>query len=147
MLNSVSFGQKMGIYDKANVDAPQANTRKDAPMANHPRYEEPKKKHTALKVIAGLVAAAVATVGAIAIGSKMGWLSPDKIKKIIPNKLLNAEKLASLKEPVKNGLAAVEKFGNNVAERVNGAYESVINFGKGLFKRGAEAAEEASTAA
>lgn len=139
MVNSVSFAAKTNIYDKPNLDAPQANQRPDnGPMANHPPKDEaPKKKssHKALKVIAGLVAAAAVAVGAIAVGSKQGWLQPDKFKKIIPNKLMNWEKVASMKEPFKNGLASVEKFGNTVADGVMSAGTTVVNFFKNLMPK------------
>ena len=140
MVNSVSFGQR-GIYDKANLDAPQAHQKPNQQMVNHPRYEEPKKSnHKFLKTVAALVATAAVAVGAIAVGSKMGWLSPDKIKKIIPDKLLNAEKLASIKEPVKKGLAAVEKFGTTVADKATGYYNAAIAWGKNLFNKSTPAA-------
>ena len=130
MISNVSFGSK-GLYDTVNVDAPQAHQKPQQPKADSPHFEEPKKSsHKALKVVAGLVAAAAVAVGAVAIGSQKGWITPDKIKKIIPNKLLNAEKLASWKEPVKKGIAAVESFGNTVAEKATNCFKSVGEFFK-----------------
>ena len=135
MVNGVSFAAR-GIYDKTNLDAPQVHQRPNSPMANHPRYEEPKKSgHKFLKTLAALVATAAVAVGAVAIGSKMGWLKPDKIKSLVPKKLLDAEKLANFKAPVKNGIAAVEKFGNTVADKAISGYNTVYNFAKGLIDK------------
>lgn len=134
-VNSVSFNAR-NLYDKPNTDAPQVHQRPQEPMANHPRYEEPKKSsHKVLKTIAGLVATAAVAVGAVAIGSKMGWLKPDKIKSLIPEKILNADWAAAAKEPVKKGLAAIENFGNSVAENVNAGYDATIKFFENLIPK------------
>lgn len=117
MLNSVSFVSRHNIYDKPNVDAPQSHQRPQEPMANHPRYEEPKKKnHSFLKTLGAIASVAVVAVGALAIASKMGKINPETIKKAIPEKLLNWEKAADYKEPVKKGIEAVNEFGNKAGD-------------------------------
>ncbi len=140
MINSVSFAAKHGIYDKANVDAPQSHQKPQEPMANHPRYAEPKKKnHSVLKTLGAIAAAVVVIAGGLAIASNKGLnkLNPESIKKIIPDKLLNWKAIEGWKEPVKKGIEAIDSFGakaNDFFLKVHeNTFQKVANFitGKG----------------
>ena len=139
MLNSVSFGQRVDWNQKPNFDAPQAYTRPVNPgLIDAPK--EKKGSNKVLKTIAGLALTAAAAIGLAAVGGKMGWFKPETIKKIIPDKLLNAEKLAKFKEPVKKGLEYVNKFGRDTAAWGIKKGRAVSQFVTGLFKKAPAAA-------
>lgn len=149
MINSVSFAAKHGIYDKANVDAPQSHQKPQEPMANQPRYEEPKKNnHSVLKTLGAIAAAAVVIAGGLAIASSKGLnkLNPESIKKIIPDKLLNWEKVAGWKEPVKKGIEAIDSFGakaNDFFIKIHeNTFQKIANFITGKGKAAEEVLEE-----
>ena len=137
MLNSVSFGTRMGIYDKANVDAPQAHTRPLAPAAP----EKPAKKHKALKTIAGLVATAAVIAGGLAAGSHFKVFDTAKVGKLL-GKVKDASWLQWAKEPAKKALGAMDTAGKFVIEKSTAVYNVAskyvkdgIAWAKGLFAK------------
>lgn len=123
MVNSVSFGQRMGVFDKPNLDAPQTNVRPAVAPAAAPEN----KNHKTLKTIAGIAAAAVAVAGLLVAGNKYGAFKPETIKKFIPEKVLNFEKLNFLKSPVKTALSGLDKAGEWIAANCVKAYNAVKN--------------------
>ena len=134
MVNSVSFGQRAGVFDKANLDAPQTYQR----PAVQPAAGKENKNHKTLKTVAGIAAAAIAVAGLLVAGNKYGAFKPETIKKFIPDKILNAEKLNFLKSPVKTGLGYLNTAGEWIASNCVKAFNAV----KGLFtKKPAEAPE------
>ena len=76
MIGSVSF--RSGALDSARdiLNNPQAQQKPQAaPAQEGPKadtFVKPKKKHTALKVIGGLVAAAAVVIGGLVAGHKLG---------------------------------------------------------------------------
>ena len=127
MVNSVSFGQRAGVFDKANVDAPQTYQR----PAAQPAAGKENKNHKTLKTVAGIAAAALAVAGLLVAGNKYGAFKPETIKKIIPDKVLNFEKLNFLKSPVKTALSHLDKAGEWIASNCVKAFNGI----KGLFTK------------
>lgn len=71
MVSGISFRANSTTSARDLINKPQAQTRttQDA-VVNQP--VKPKKKHTALKVIGGLVAAAAVIAGSLVAGHKLG---------------------------------------------------------------------------
>ena len=137
MVNSVSFGTRMGIYDKPNLDAPQAYQRPQAAPAQE--APAPKKSHKALKWIAGLVATAAVVAGGLALGKHFDVFNASKIAAKLPDAVKNNETLIKYaKEPVKNIISGLDVAGKFVLDKGTTAWRAV----KGLFSR-AEAAAPA----
>jgi len=131
MVSSVSFGQstRYGVNDSAAgvKNQPQSFTRPEA----QPAAAKPKKKHTALKVIAGLVAAAAIVAGGLAAGAKTGKLA-DWAGKIEKDNFL------------KKGLEGANKWGESIARFAEDSWKSITGF---FSKKGAKATEEVAEAA
>ena len=137
MLNSVSFGTRMGIYDRANVDAPQAHTRPLAPAAP----EKPAKKHKVLKTIAGVIATAAVIAGGLAAGSHFKIFDTAKVGKLL-GKVKDATWLQWAKEPAKAALKGLDTAGNAVLTAGKSVYgvaskyvKDGVEFVKGLFAK------------
>ena len=141
MVSSVSFGQRVGVFERPNFDAPQTNSRQQAPMANHPVYEEPKKKSSTGKIIAGVVGTAIAAVGLLALGKKFNVFNVEKLAKLTES-FKDQKWISWAKKPVKAVMNALDNAGG----WINNKAEAVWNWGKNLIKPGkAEAvAEEAA---
>lgn len=131
MVNSVSFGQRTGVFDKATLDAPQKFQR----PAMAPAAGKENKNHKTLKTVAGIAAAAIAVAGLLVAGNKYGAFKPETIKKFIPEKVLNFEKLNFLKSPVKTALSGLDKAGEWIASNCVKAFNAV----KGIFSKKPEA--------
>ncbi len=137
MINNVSFGQKMGIYDRPNVDAPQAYQRPQAA----PQQPEvaPKKKHTAAKVIGGLAVLA-AVVAGLAYGAKNGKFDPayiaDLTKSFKDSKYVSWAKPAA--KTVLNGMKTAGDYINQGIAWVGDKCKPVIDY----FSRNKNVAEE-----
>lgn len=128
MLNSVSFGTRMGVFDKANVDAPQAHAKPVAPQAP----EKPAKNHKTAKTIAKVVAAAVVIAGALAAGSHYKVFDPAKIGKAV-GKLKDVSWLQWAKEPAKKTLGGLDTAGKFIMEKSSAASKAVCEYaGKGV---------------
>lgn len=135
MVNSVSFGKRMEVFEKPNLDAPQTNVR---PAVNQPTVAPKNKNHSTLKTVAGVAAAAVAVAGLLVAGNKYGAFKPETIKKFIPDKVLNFDKLNFLKSPIKTALGGLDKAGEWIANNCVKAFNAV----KGVFtKKPAETGE------
>ena len=115
---------------------PQAGPSQQAPVAD--TFVKPKKKHTALKVIGGLVAAAAVVIGGLVAGHKLGGFK----------KLADAA--------TKDGAGTITKWVDKAVTgmKLDKAGETLTNWGKaginavkGMFGRGAEVAEEIGEAA
>ncbi len=131
MVNSVSFGTKMGIYDKPNFDAPQAHQRPQAAPAQE-APAAPKKSHKVLKWVAGLAATAAVVAGGLALGKHFDIFNVGKIAQKLPDAVKNNELLAKYaKEPVKAVVNAFDTAGNFVLEHGKSAWAAV----KGLFSK------------
>ena len=142
MVSSVSFGQGVGVFERPNLDAPQTNSRQQAPMANHPVYEEPKKKSSTGKIIAGVVGTAIAAVALLALGKKFDVFSVEKLAKATES-FKDSKWISWAKKPVKavmNGLDAAGGWINNKAE-------AVWNWGKNLISKPEKAEAVAEEAA
>ena len=133
MINSVSFAARKELYEKPNMDAPQAHQRPDANQTttNQPKVEK-KSNHKVAKTIAGIVATAAILAGAVVAGSKFGWFKPETLKKIMPKKILDLNMITQNKDVLKNGLAAIEKFGNTIADYATTKGTAVVDFFKNL---------------
>ncbi len=142
MVNSVSFGQKMGVFDSAAdvMNKPQSYVKPNATDVKGDSVDisgkEPKKKHTAAKVIGGLVATAAVVAGLLVAGNKTGFLKD--IGKYIPDSIKNCEKLGGLKEPAKKMFGALDGAGEWLVSKGKVAMDAVT----GLFKKGEAAATE-----
>lgn len=115
---------------------PQAGPSQQAPASD--TFVKPKKKHTALKVIGGLVAAAAVVIGGLVAGHKLGGFK----------KLADAA--------TKDGAGTITKWVDKAVTgmKLDKAGETLTNWGKtginavkGMFGRGAEVAEEIGEAA
>ncbi len=115
---------------------PQAGPSQQAPAAD--TFVKPKKKHTALKVIGGLVAAAAVVIGGLVAGHKLGGFK----------KLADAA--------TKDGAGTITKWVDKAVTgmKLDKAGETLTNWGKaginavkGMFGKGAEVAEEIGEAA
>jgi len=131
MVNSVSFAASRGIYDRPNVDAPQANVRPTvAPVA-------PKKKNSAAKVILGTVAAVAVTAAALALGHKYkGAIKP------VLQKIGNVSFMKWAKNPAKTALKGLDKAGEWVTGKSKFVADKAVEYGgkavdyvKGLFHK------------
>lgn len=142
MVNSVSFGQKMGVFDSAAdvMNKPQSYAKPNATDVKGDSVDisgkEPKKKNTAAKVIGGLVATAAVVAGLLVAGNKTGFLKD--IGKYIPDSIKNCEKLGGLKEPAKKMFGALDGAGEWLVSKGKVAMDAVT----GLFKKGEAAATE-----
>lgn len=142
MVNGVSFGQKMGVFDSAAdvMNKPQSYTKPNAADVKGDSVDisgkEPKKKHTVAKVIGGLVATAAVVGGLLVAGNKTGFLK--EIGKHIPDSIKNCEKLGGLKEPAKKMFAGMDKAGEWLVSKGKVVADAVT----GLFKKGEAAATE-----
>lgn len=115
---------------------PQAGPAQEGPKAD--TFVKPKKKHTALKVIGGLVAAAAVVIGGLVAGHRLGGFK----------KLADAA--------AKDGAGTITKWVDKAVTgmKLDKAGETLTNWGKaginavkGMFGRGAEVAEEIGEAA
>lgn len=115
---------------------PETNQSQQAPTADG--FVKPKKKHTALKVIGGLVAAAAVVIGGLVAGHKLGGFK----------KLADAA--------TKDGAGTITKWVDKAVTgmKLDKAGETLTNWGKaginavkGMFGKGAEVAEEVGEAA
>lgn len=121
MVSGVSF--RGGALDSARdiINNPQAQQKpQTAPAQEGPKadtFVKPKKKHTALKVIGGLVATAALVVGGLVAGHKLGGF----------------EKLA--KAASKDGANVVVKYANRAAEamKLDNAGKKISEWGKAGF--------------
>lgn len=115
---------------------PQAGPSQQAPATDS--FVKPKKKHTALKVIGGLVATAAVVIAGLVAGHKLGGFK----------KLADAA--------TKDGAGTITKWVGNVVTgmKLDKAGETLTNWGKaginavkGMFGKGAKVAEEIGEAA
>ena len=136
MVSSVSFGQRFGVYDNVNLDAPQANSRQQAPTANHPRYEEPKKKSSTGKIIAGVVGTAIAAVALLALGKKFDIFSVEKLAKATEG-FKDQKWISWAKKPVKAVMNGLDTAGGWIMQKG----EAFITWGKSLLGKAPEKAE------
>lgn len=114
MVNGVSFGQRVGIYDRVNVDAPQAHQRPQfAPQAP----EAPKKKGSFLKKAIGAVCVVAAAAAALAFGAKKGAFDPAKIAELTKG-FKDASWISWAKKPAKAILGYAQKGGEYVNKGV-----------------------------
>ena len=135
MVNGVSFGQRMGIYDRANVDAPQVHQRPQAAPAAAP--EAPKKKGGLGKKILGAVVAAAVIATGLAIGAKKGAFDPAKIADLTKG-FKDSKWISWAKTPAKAVLGYAQKGGEYVNKGVDFVAQygqKAIEWGKGLFAK------------
>ena len=126
MVNSVSFGRKMEVFDKANLNAPQTYTRPSfAPSAP----EKPSSNHKVAKTVAKFVATAAVIAGALVLGHKTGAFDPAKIGKLL-GKVKDAKWLSFAKQPVKTALGAMDTAGKYIAEKSVAAKGAVVEYAK-----------------
>jgi hypothetical protein len=146
MINNVSFCSTRGVFDKPDMTKPQTFTRPATPPTVAPE-EAPKKKHSVGKFVAGLAAAALAVGGLLVAGNKTGVIK--NLGKYVPDAVKNASWLQAAKEPVKAGLAALDKAGGYIAAKGEGIYntvkdssvvKTVVDTVKGWFGKGTPAA-------
>ena len=129
MVNGVSFAATRGIYDKTNLDAPQANSRQTT--TTQPAVK-PKKSHKTAKVIAGTLATVAVAATELALGSKFGVFDPAKVGKVLGG-LKDAKWLQWAKEPAKTALKGLDTAGNFVKEYAGKGYNAVVEYaGKGI---------------
>ena len=141
MVNSVSFGTKMGVFERPNIDAPQSYPRPVAPSAT----DKAPKKHKVLKTIAGIVATAAVVAGGLAAGSKFGIFKADKVAKLAEKlHIKDASWLQWAKEPAKKALSGLDTAGNFVINKSTAVYNVTseyvkkgIDWVKGLFNKAA----------
>jgi len=117
MLSNVSFGTRMGVFDRANVDAPQTYAR---PIAQ-PVAPQPKKSGSVVKTVAKLVATAAVIAGALAAGTHYKAFDAAKIGKMMGS-MKDAAWLSAAKEPAKKALAGLDKAGQFVIDKSKSIY-------------------------
>lgn len=141
MIGNVSF--RSGALDSARdiLNNPQAQQKPQAaPAQEGPKadtFVKPKKKHTALKVIGGLVATAAVVIGGLVAGHKLGGFK----------KLADAA--------AKDGAGTITKWTDKAVTgmKLDKAGETLTNWGKaginavkGLFGKGEKVAEDITEA-
>ena len=134
MVNGVSFGQKMGIYDRVNVDAPQTYTR---PQVAPHAPEAPKKKGSVAKKILGAVVVAAAVAAGLAFGAKKGAFDPAKIADLTKG-FKDSKWISWAKKPVKAVLEYAQKGGEYVNRGVDYVVQNagkVVDWAKNLFPK------------
>lgn len=130
MVNSVSFGRK-GVFDKAEVEKPQANTRTNTATAETKPDEVVVggKKHTAAKVIGGTVATVAVAAGLLAAGKHFGAFNVEKVADL--TKSFKDQKWISwAKKPVKATLNGLDKAGEYILKKGKAVGEWFKNIGK-----------------
>lgn len=137
MVNSVSFGTRMGVFDKANVNAPQTFARPQTAAPTAPA--KPAKKHSAAKWIVGTVVAAAVAAGLVALGAKKGAFDVNKIADMTKS-FKDSKWISWAKKPAKAVLNALDTAGKWMNEKGG----SAIAWVKGKFTK-APAAPAAPT--
>jgi len=146
MIGNVSFGQKMGVFDNASavINNPQTYTKPEAAPAAKPDSVEVggKKKHTAAKVIGGIIGTAVVAAGLLAAGKHFGAFDATKVADLTKS-FKDSKWISWAKEPAKKVLGALDTAGQFVIDKSKAVYD----WGAGLFKKGAKTAESTEAAA
>lgn len=136
MVSGVSFRGSSLDSARDILNKPQAQQKPQAgPSQQTPAdtFVKPKKKHTALKVIGGLVATAAVVIGSLVAGHKLGGF----------------EKIATA--AAKDGAGTIAKWADKAVKgmKLDKAGEALTRWGeagikavKGMFGNGSEMAEE-----